>query len=216
MMTIELEGRGYPDVFTHPVVGRSELDAARVAVRWRPDPTAAAREALLQSLGLVPATPDEQPRRLVVAVAASDGLWWVQRADGGVVDADVLDRLTGSELVEWAAPGYRATGRGSVFTVNPTRLYLDQYALESIGEAGARAAGVTPDPYGSSRVPGLVALRVVGRTAIEAARRLTATLSGRGHRPALVFENIPFSPPARGGRPVVPAHPPRYWERDIA
>jgi hypothetical protein len=215
-MTIALESRGYPAAFSHPVVGRSELDAARVAVRWHPDASTAARDALLDELGLVPATPDEQPRRLVLAVAGTDGLWWVQRADGDVVDADLLGRLEDSGLVEWAAPGYRATGRGSVFTVNPTRLYLDQYALDTIGEASARAAGVAPDAQRTSRVPGLVALRVVGRTAIEAARGLTATLSGRGGRPALVFESIPFSPPARAVRPAAPAQPPHFWERDIA
>jgi thermitase len=202
-MTMSLESRGYPTAFTHPALGPSELDATRVAVRWHHGAATDGRAALLDDLGLVTATLDEQ-RRPALAVNRTDGLWWVRRADGGPVDAGLLDRLEASELVEWAAPGYHAAGAepASVFAVNPTRLYLHQQALDGIGGVSALPAGLVPDPRPTSRVPGLVVLRVEGRTAIDAVRELAGTLtdhpSGAGSK-ALVLENIPFLSPTCGG-----------------
>src|SRR5512132_612258 len=142
---MSLEDKGFPGVFEHPSAGTSELDARRLAVRWRVGAEESAKQALVAESGLAPATAGDGDRRPAIAVNHTDGLWWVERADGEAIDEDVLEALQGSELVEWVSPAYRAaTQRGAraadvaetaVYAVNPTRIYVRRQSLEAVGGA---------------------------------------------------------------------------------
>jgi Subtilase family len=214
-VTDNLETRGYPASFEHPSAGRSELEATRVAVRWSGGATEEARQALLDQLGLVPARIEGEQRPPLLRINRTTGLWWVQRADGTPFDAATLDGLAGSEQVEWAAPAYRSgteSGPAGLFAVNPTRLYVTDSGLAAVGGMAALAEEFSPDRQRVSRLPGLVALRVQGRTAIEAAQALTgrhAARVGPAARPPVRFENIPFaSPTCHGTGGEVACRPP--------
>ncbi len=199
-MAKPLETAGYPAVFVHPAAGRSEIHARRVAVRWRTGAPTEDRDALLSRLGLVPARLEDEARRPAPAVNRTDGLWWVQRADGEPADGDLIASLDASDLVEWAAPAYRgADGDEAVFTVNPTRLLVPERSLRALGGPTALGAVAAPDTQRGSRLPGMVALRMTGRTAIEAARGFGMT-AGRGPAgadaaPDVRFETVPFVSP---------------------
>ncbi|HEY3260626.1 MAG TPA: S8 family serine peptidase, partial [Pseudonocardiaceae bacterium] len=202
--------RGFPDIFQHPSAGRSELDPRRVAVRWRAGADEAAKRALIEELGLQPATLGESERRPLPSINRTDGLWWVQRADTSPLDEETIDRLEASDLVEWAAPSYRGSPREAaagtpvpadvtVFAVNPTRLYVRSQAVEAIG--GLEAARLAPDPDRSSRLPGYQSVRVRAGTSISAAQALSESLGARdaATASAVRLETIPFVSPTACG-----------------
>jgi subtilisin family serine protease len=205
-----------PETFVHPQAGRVERDATRLAIRWRDNASEAAKKELLAELGLVLAAVADEARHPLPNVNQTSGLSWVRRDAGGAISAATERRLEQSDAVEWIARAYRAEegeeGDAGLFTVNPTRLYVSQQALDASGgvEAlGVEALGadVSVDAQRSARLPNLVTLSVEnpsiaeGRTAVEVGMRLAAIV------PDVRFENIPYlSPTCRAA--AVPCAPP--------
>ena len=103
---MSLNDKGFLEAFEHPTAGRSELDARWLAVRWRPGGNNEAKQALIEEAGLVPATVGDE-RRPRLAVNRTEGLWWVQDAQGKTIGDQAIDRLEASDLVEWVSPAYR-------------------------------------------------------------------------------------------------------------
>lgn len=187
-----LPGRGFPESFTHPACGPSQLDPAHLAVRWRPGVSDDAKQVLIAGLGLVSASTGDDGRRPAVVVNRTDALWWVQRADFAAVDAETLDALQASDLVEWYCPAYRAPvtspaaqlGNVALFAVNPTRAYVPSEAAPSVS--------ASPDPSRSTRIPGYVAMTVTSGTSLSLTMSAAATASTRPVR----LETVPFVSPA--------------------
>ena len=95
-----------------------------------------------------------------------------------------------------------------MFTVNPTRIYIKETALNRAGGVSALAVAATVDTERTGHLRGYVALKietpslVEGRTALEAARAVQATLSREstaGELDAIKYETIPFISPACSG-----------------
>ena len=208
---MSLNDKGFPEAFEHPSAGRSELEARWLAVRWRPGGSDEAKQALIEEVGLVPATVGDDERRPSLAVNRTDGLWWVQDAQGEAIGDQAIEQLEASELVEWVSPAYRTSrapgaepsatapegAAAAVFAINPTRLYVRRQAIDAAGGAEA-LADVDTDTGRASRMSGYTPLRVQTGTAITAARRLAATLEERSGTSAgaVRFETIPFISPA--------------------
>ena len=227
-MAATLESKGFPTEFAHPAVGTSTIEASRVAVRWQPGVTDDQRNELLQRLRLEPAV-IEGPGRPALAVNQTDGLWWVRRSNDRAIDGDLLGRLQASELVAWAAPAYRsataspAGGSESstpevsgLFTVNPTRLYVRREVADAAGGIEALADGAAPATDRGTRIPGMVAVQLAGRTSVEAAGDIAAVHANElaPSATAVRFETIPYLSPATSladcqppATPFVPGDP---------
>ena len=209
---MSFDEQGFPGTFVHPAVGTSRLEPSLLAVRWRAG-TAEAKHAVLEGLGLVPATLGDSDQRPALTVNRTDGLWWVQRPERAPVDAEALERLRADQLVEWVAPAYRpdapavpvapaTAGRPlppemSLYAVDPTRLHVRSAAVRAAGDVEAMSA---VEPSARSRLPDYTAMVVRDGTAITAAARLAGPLAERGAGAADVirFETVPFmSPTAR-------------------
>lgn len=195
--------------FVHPSAGKSDRIDRYIAIRWKADASAQDKVALLRTAGVELATLDENAQSPLPQVNQTDGLSWVQGPKGTGVTAEAIASLEASPLVEWLSPGYRAAqSDASVFTVNPTRIYIKETALTRAGGVSALAAAVTVDTERTTHLRGYVALKVEspslveGRTAIETARSAQATLarqSPAGDPGAIKYETIPFLSPACGG-----------------
>ena len=187
--------------FVHPSAGVSTRVDRYLAVRWKNGVSADARAKLLRAAGVELAGLDEKAPPPLPQVNQTDGLSWVQGAKGGSVSAEAIATLEASELVEWVSPGYRAAQEtSSIFTVNPTRLYVKEAALLRAGGLSALGVAASVDAARTTRLRGYVALAVEnpsvaeGRTAIEAASAAIATAARRHGR-------------ARSGRHQVRDHP---------
>ena len=189
------------ETFVHPQAGTSTRDPTRLAVRWRDEVAADAKDELLKELGLARATTEDESRRPVAAVNQTVGLSWVKLPGGGPIEADTESRLERSDLVRWVGRAFRAErteeGDAGLFTVNPERLYVTQQALDAVGGVRSLGKGVVLNRGRSARLPGLVALTVEnpsaseGRTAVELAMQVSESVGG-----AVRFENIPYLSPA--------------------
>ena len=173
--------------FVHPSAGVSTRVDRYLAVRWKSGVSADDRAKLLRAAGVELAGLDEKAMPPLPQVNQTDGLSWVQGAKGGSVPAEAIATLEKSELVEWVSPGYRAGQDAStVFTVNPTRLYVKEAALLRVGGLAALGVAASVDSARATRLRGYVALEVEnpsvaeGRTAIQAASAATAA-AGRRH-----------------------------------
>ena len=159
--------------FVHPSAGVSTRVDRYLAVRWKSGVSADDRAKLLRAAGVELAGLDEKAMPPLPQVNQTDGLSWVQGAKGGSVSAEAIATLEKSELVEWVSPGYRAGQDAStVFTVNPTRLYVKEAALLRVGGLAALGVAASVDSARATRLRGYVALEVEnpsvaeGRTAI--------------------------------------------------
>ena len=195
--------------FVHPSAGVSTRVDRYLAVRWKSGVSADDRAKLLRAAGVELAGLDEKAPPPLPQVNQTDGLSWVQGAKGGSVSAEAIATLEKSELVEWVSPGYRAGQDAStVFTVNPTRLYVKEAALLRVGGLAALGVAASVDSARATRLRGYVALEVEnpsvaeGRTAIEAASAAIAA-AARGtaalEEGDIKYETIPFLSPACGG-----------------
>src|SRR5262245_49178028 len=196
------------ETFTHPAAGRSQRDGRYLAVRWRARASKDEKAELLGAAGVEPATQDDQEQSPRPRINQTDGLWWVQGIGGADVPPDAVAKLEASPLVEWVSPVYRtaAKSRATMFTVNPTRLYVKQSTVDGIGGVSALGAPVAVDSARTSGLPGYVALTVEdasvarGRTALEVARVAESAFvraRGPGDRTsaAVKYETIPFLSP---------------------
>ena len=196
------------DVFVHPLAGRCKRDRGLLAIRWRPDASAADKEELLDGLGLTLADTGTKgpPGRSVNQTTA---LSWVRNASGRSVGAGAEKKIEQSDLVEWVGWAFRREEaedeEAGLFTVNPSRLYVSQEALDASREAAPFDAEVVPDSERISRIPGMVALRIEfewvgeGRSAVEVGLQIAAREGGD-----VRFENIPFLSPACGAETACP------------
>jgi subtilisin family serine protease len=195
--------------FVHPSAGVSHRVDRYLAVRWKDNVSADDRARLLRAAGVELAALVDQGPSPLPQVNQTDGLSWVQGANGGSVSADAIATLEASDLVEWVSPGYRsAQSDSSIFTVNPTRLYVKEATLVRAGGVTALGVAASVDAARSARLRGYVVLAVEnpsvvdGRTAIEAASA-AATSMARGvpalEPDAIKYETIPFLSPACGG-----------------
>ncbi len=195
--------------FVHPSAGVSTRVDRYLAVRWKSGVSADDRAKLLRAAGVELAGLDEKALPPLPQVNQTDGLSWVQGAKGGSVPAEAIATLEKSELVEWVSPGYRAGQDAStVFTVNPTRLYVKEAALLRVGGLAALGVAASVDSARATRLRGYVALEVEnpsvaeGRTAIQAASAATAAAGGGTaalEEGDIKYETIPFLSPACGG-----------------
>lgn len=190
---------GAIDVFVHPQAGRCRRDRGLLAIRWREDTSPGDKEKLLDGLGLTLAAVEaEGPGR---AVNQTDAFSWVRKGEGKSVGIGAERELEQSDLVEWVGRAFRSEGaedeEAGLFTVNPSRLYVSQAALDASREAETLDAEVVPDSERETRLPGLVAVRIEnasaaeGRSAVEVGTRIAAGEGG-----AVRFENIPYLSPA--------------------
>jgi thermitase len=197
--------------FTHPVAGRSTRVGRYLAVRWRAGASMEAKAALLRDTALELATLDEGAKPPLPQVNQTDGLSWVQGQGGKPVPAEAIGALESSDLVEWVSPAYRGgQEQASLFTVNPTRVYVRESALASLGGLAALGATLSVDATRTGRLKGYVAVSVgdastaKGRTAIDVAQAAATALTGLVDAAgaaglgsdAVKFETIPFLSPA--------------------
>lgn len=192
--SIQTRDAGAP-AFRHPVAGAATRLAQYVAVFWRSEATREARTALFEQLGLQLA--DMGKTQIMLRVNQTDRLSWLRAKDGTITEAQ-LQKLRASDLVEWVSPGYQGDrgehGQVSIFTVNPTRLYVRRQAFERAGGVAALAAGVTVNESRSRRLRDLVALQVPEGNAIEVAEQIRRFAVGAADD--VRFETIPFISPA--------------------
>lgn len=186
-----------PKQFRHPAAGVARRIADYIAVFWREAASRDARDALIKQHGLELAELGaKQPSML--KVNQTDRLSWLRAADGKAISDDVVAKLAESELVEWVSPGFRSErDRGentSVFTVNPTRLYVREQAFAQAGGAAALTAGVSLDTARSRRMHNLVALNVPEMNAIAVAEQMQGALNQSGGAD-IRYETIPFISP---------------------
>lgn len=194
--------------FQHPTAGPARTDPSIVAVRWRSGAAAADKRKLLDELGLSLYTlATEKP---LVAVNQTDGLSWVSAGGDAPIAPSVIERLESSEIVEWVMPAMRAQGMPAqastkaepaphgpaLFTINPTRFYVRQTAVDRAGGAAALAPGLSAEINRAGRLPGYVTVRVDapsyagGRTAMN----MAPTVAGMAG-PDVKYETIPFLSP---------------------
>jgi thermitase len=200
-----MTGTGFPRTFEHPATGPSQQDASHLAIRWAAGAGTGAKQGLIDELGLVPATLADD-RRPNLAVNRTDALWWVRRADGSDIGADVLDRLGSSDLVEWVSPAYRAAGTDAtaaaapgaagsptptLFAVNPTRVWVREEALPQLG-----LDALGSEPVRTSGIPGYTVLPVRSGTALTVMGQLAAAGAGPDTPSAVRLETVPFVSPA--------------------
>lgn len=183
--------------FRHPAAGTSRRASEYLAIFWQADASKAARESLLQELGLELAQIATKEPTLL-RVNQTDRLSWVRTASGKSISADIMARLASNELVEWVSPAYRSERQGEtdvgVFTVNPTRLYMRQQTFDATGGLAAMGTAVTVDAARSSRLRNLVALDVPEMNAIEVAEQMQRSF-GASSTDDVRFETIPFISP---------------------
>jgi Subtilase family len=196
------------DNFIHPVAGKSERVNRYLAVRWRPQAAPQARADLLRAAGVELATTNAKTQPPPLRVNQTEGLSWVQGAGGKPIPPDAPAKLEASELVEWVSPGFKGSKSGvEMFTVNPTRLYIKQAALDGMGGIAVLGTGVAMDTTRTSRLPGYIALSVDdasydgGKTAIDVAGAATSAIVKRGTGSVATsspfkYETIPFLSPA--------------------
>jgi len=196
------------DTFHHPTAGACARASRYLAIRWRPQASAQAKADLLRAAGVELASLGDGARVPLPGVNQTDGLSWVQGTGAAAITADAVETLEASELVEWVSLAFRgAQSEAGVFTVNPTRLYVKQAALDSLGGVAALGAAVAVDTTRTSRLPGYVALSVegasvaAGRTAIEVAGVAASAFARAGSDASrsgdlVKYETIPFLSPA--------------------
>ncbi|HEU4460807.1 MAG TPA: S8 family serine peptidase [Methylibium sp.] len=215
--------------FEHPSAGTSRADPSILAIRWRDGIAAETRHKLLDAAGvqlLRIGSPDRAP---LVQANQTEGLSWVHAKDGASIALEAIARLERSEAVEWVMPALRPAAARSqarladdvaahaLFTVNPTRFYLREAAIDQAGGAAALAPGLSVGASGASgaqRLRGWVTVQVdaasftAGRTAPQlAAPALQAlNLAAGAAAGAVRYETIPLLSPAAHAH-AQPAHP---------
>jgi len=192
--------------FIHPSAGRSERIDRYVAVRWKDGAGGSERAGLLRTAALELASTGDKAQAPVVQVNQTDGLSWVQPKKGDRITLDTIATLEASDLVEWVSFGYRAAeGENTVFTVNPTRLYVKESALQQAGGVAALGIAAAVDTDRPGRLRGYVTIKIdrpslaEGRTAVASARASQAALTRTGasiDSSTIKFETIPFLSPA--------------------
>jgi subtilisin family serine protease len=203
----EKKGPSVPTEFQHPTFGRCVRDPTRAAIRWRARTGPAAKEKLLDELGLAYAALPTQPERPLLQVNQTDGLSWVQARNGAALSAEQLRGLERSELVQWVAGAYRADrsdpGVPALFCVNPSRLYVRQDDVDVTESIAAIRTSAAIDAEAPTRIRGYQTLRVEAPSvtdggAIEIAQQIADELSRKvgGPKPSAVrLENIPYLSP---------------------
>jgi thermitase len=203
----------------HPTAGDTRADPSIIAVRWRSGGTPTAKSKLLDELGL--SLYQLGATKPLVMVNQTDGLSWVSAGSDAAIDPKVIERLEKSELVEWVMPAMRpqdaprqaaasaepAPPAQALFTINPTRFYVRQAAVDRMGGAAALAPGLSADINRAGRIPGYVTVRVdatsyaAGRTALHLAPIAAQAMQGSAD---VKYETIPFLSPATHAQ-VLPA-----------
>jgi subtilisin family serine protease len=213
----------------HPMAGTSRADFSIVAVRWRSDAAAEAKRTLLDELGL--SLYQLEGSKPLVAVNQTDGLSWVCTSNNTPLDAKAIERLERSDLVQWVMPALRPEGAkaqaismeptppaSALYTINPTRFYVRESAIDRVGGAAALAPGLTTDINRPGRLRGYTTVRVdapsfaSGRTALHFAPMaaqavgVAASMAGRSD---VKFETIPLLSPAMHALQLPAAAPQR-------
>src|SRR5919204_4433837 len=123
--------------FLHPQAGRSEQAPTRLAVRWHDGVSEEAKDELLEPLGLTRERAETEGRQPLLEVNETTGLSWVRATEGDAIPDDTERALERSEHVEWVGRAFRGEkaedSEAALFTVNPTRLYVTQSALDAVG-----------------------------------------------------------------------------------
>ncbi len=205
--------------FRHPSLGNVVQDPRYLAIRWKPDAGNDEKTALLRKSGLSLAKIEKEEKRPLHSVNQTDGLSWVEsKTADGTIDEEAIENLERSDLIDWVSVAFQGRGakesNAGLFTVNPTRFYVAQQALDRAGSLAALSPDLTMDTERASRLPGWIAVRVVepstahGKTCIEAAQTAETDIK-KTEGTALVdivrFENIPFfSPTCHAGDCRVP------------
>jgi hypothetical protein len=195
-----------PAEFLHPVFGRSVRDPARAAVRWRDSASPAAKDRLLDTLGLIIATMPGNTERPLLHVNQTDGLSWVEAPNGNPLSSDQLHGLERSDLVEWVASAYRADRSDptvpALFAVNPSRLYVRTDDVDATEGIAALRMPAAIDADAPVRLRGYQTLRLEVPTdgaTIDVAEQLTEEVSkkhGGSSISVVRLENIPYLSPA--------------------
>lgn len=205
--------------FLHPSLGNCIRNDHYLCIRWRTNVSNQTKTILLEELELELASIEGEPRRPMPTVNQTTGISWVRSRHHTVIANSTIARLENSESVEWVAAAYYKDSEQrreevestlqQLFCVNPTRLYLKQNIVDSIGGADTlirTVPSLTIAMERTSRLPGLVTVSVEnarlsqGRTAIEVGQQLLSTLRSRANSlpsngNGIRFENIPFWSP---------------------
>ncbi len=195
----------------HPTFGTSDRETHYLAVRWEAGATADTRTAVLDEVGVVPVGADESERSPLERPNQTEGLTWVEAADGHELDDDVVRRLSDHEAVAWVAPAFRSRGDDSrVYAVNPSRVYVRQSSLDRAGGTAGLGAAFSPDARRASRIPGYVAVAIEpadlpGLPGSSATDVVGALRSAGDPAPDIKFENIPFRSPTTTVTPTASA-----------
>lgn len=185
--------------FKHPAAGACTEVTKYLAIRWQADTDPDVRRALLKEHGLELATVGDDKQTALLHVNQTDQLSWVATAGTKSVRSDTADKIANSEFVEWVSPCFRGdrgdTAPTSLFTVNPTRLYMRRQAIDDAGGMAAMDTSLSANESRSANLRGLVALNVANGNAIDMAARMNRVLAKSGSGDQVRFETIPFLSP---------------------
>ena len=185
--------------FKHPSAGASTEVPDYLAIHWCSDSEPRARSALLAELELKLAYIEDEKQAPLLRVNQTDMLSWVAANDGKAIKAELLGKIAASDAVEWVSSCYRGdrgdSAETSLFTVNPTRLYLRRQAIDEAGGMASFDASLSTNESRSASLGNLVALNVADGNAIDMAASMNRVLAKTGGRDQVRFETIPFISP---------------------
>ncbi len=185
--------------FKHPSAGTSIEVHEYLAIHWHLDSEPQARSALLKELELKIACIDDENQAPLQRVNQTDMLSWVAANNGNVIKAGVAGKIAASDAVKWVSQCYRGdrgdSAKTSLFTVNPTRLYLRRQAIDDAGGIASLDASMSKNESRSASLRNLVAFNVADGNAIDMAARMNGELAKTGSRDQVRFETIPFISP---------------------
>ena len=183
--------------FKHPAAGMATQIPGYLAIFWRENTDQETRNAVLDEYGLVLAVLKNNKQGTLLRVNQTDRLSWVAASSGRSISGDTAAKLGANEAVEWVSPAFRGesgeSAETSLFTVNPTRLYVRRQALDAAGGVASLDASLSVNEARSSKLHGLVVVNVPEGNAIDMAARLNKSLAGTDE---VRFETIPFISPS--------------------
>lgn len=190
-------------------MGEVVHDNRYLAVKWNAQADEKGKASLLGKCKLTPVKPDDKKKAPLIRINQTEGFSWVAATGKNqAIDPECIEQLEKSELVEWVSLALRSSGNKNdqerLFTVNPTRFYISEAAVDRLGGISGVAKDMGLDTQRASRIPGWVAVRVEkasaakDKTALEiaaSAEKEVKSKPGDTISEVIRYENIPFLSP---------------------
>lgn len=195
-----------PKTLDHPSFGKCELVPTIVAIRWKsPTPPETVKSNLSRQPVSIATETTPKPKEKATGPARDPRLGEINNSElltfvsakDPLTDA-ALDKLRGSDNVEWVAPVYRATnadpGPVSYFAINPTVLLLTADVMASLGDLPSIDESASINEQRSRLLKGFVVLNLPNANAIELSQKVREK-AGAAAAKGMKFENIPYMSP---------------------